>query len=164
MKSVAETRLQLLSRQLCATVENQGLLCNIPDICPEQLNLALRHDHRELRAAVLDHLKGDDVFKPNGHLSLMEYRELTMRRVQRLAAATFPDGKGLDVLDTVNGPRRFLAIMECLVYCDYSLTLKAAVHYSLCGATICKLGTDKHMAALVDRLNSLELFGCFGMT
>jgi len=54
--------------------------------------------------------------------------------------------------------------MECLVYCDYSLTLKAAVHYSLCGATICKLGTDKHMAALVDRLNSLELFGCFGMT
>ena len=38
-------------------------------------------------------------------------------------------------------PRRFLAGLEVLAYIDYSLAIKAGVHYTLCGGTICKLGT-----------------------
>lgn len=41
-------------------------------------------------------------------------------------------------------PRRFMASLECLSYCDYSLAIKAGVHFTLCGGTICKLGTAKH--------------------
>jgi hypothetical protein len=56
-------------------------------------------------------LQGDDVFKPNGYLSLMEYRQLTLRRTERLAAATFPDGKGLDVLDSVHGKMHMYGLL-----------------------------------------------------
>lgn len=37
-----------------------------------------------------------------------------------------------------------MASLECLSYCDYSLAIKAGVHFTLCGGTICKLGTAKH--------------------
>jgi acyl-CoA oxidase len=34
-----------------------------------------------------------------------------------------------------------MAALEVLAYVDYSLAIKAGVHYTLCGGTICKLGT-----------------------
>lgn len=34
-----------------------------------------------------------------------------------------------------------MAALEVLAYIDYSLAIKAGVHYTLCGGTICKLGT-----------------------
>jgi hypothetical protein len=38
-------------------------------------------------------------------------------------------------------PRRFMTGLECLAFVDYSLAIKAGVHFTLCGGTICKLGT-----------------------
>lgn len=35
-----------------------------------------------------------------------------------------------------------MAALECLSWCDYSLGIKAGVHFTLCGGTICKLGTQ----------------------
>jgi hypothetical protein len=61
-------------------------------------------------------------------------------------------------------PRRFMAQLESLSFCDYSMAIKAGVHFTLCGGTICKLGTAKHHEALLPRLNTLDLPGCFGMT
>ena len=61
-------------------------------------------------------------------------------------------------------PRRFMAGLEVLALCDYSLAIKAGVHFTLCGGTICKLGTAKHHAKYLPGLDSLELPGCFGMT
>jgi hypothetical protein len=34
-----------------------------------------------------------------------------------------------------------MAGLECLAYVDYSLAIKAGVHFTLCGGTLCKLGT-----------------------
>jgi alkylation response protein AidB-like acyl-CoA dehydrogenase len=57
-----------------------------------------------------------------------------------------------------------MAQLDSLSFCDYSLAIKAGVHFTLCGGTICKLGTAKHHEALLPRLNTLDLPGCFGMT
>jgi alkylation response protein AidB-like acyl-CoA dehydrogenase len=57
-----------------------------------------------------------------------------------------------------------MAQLESLSFCDYSMAIKAGVHFTLCGGTICKLGTAKHHEALLPRLNTLDLPGCFGMT
>ena len=34
-----------------------------------------------------------------------------------------------------------MAALEVLAWVDYSLSIKAGVHFTLCGGTICKLGT-----------------------
>lgn len=57
-----------------------------------------------------------------------------------------------------------MAGLECLAYADYSLSIKAGVHFTLCGGTICKLGTTKHHDAYLARMDNLSLPGCFGMT
>lgn len=61
-------------------------------------------------------------------------------------------------------PRRFLAHLESLSYADYSMAIKAGVHFTLCGGTVAKLGTAKHHESILPKLNTLELTGCFAMT
>lgn len=61
-------------------------------------------------------------------------------------------------------PLKFQAGLETLALCDYSLCIKAGVHFTLCGGAIAKLGTKKHHDELFPRLDSLDLPGCFGMT
>ena len=57
-----------------------------------------------------------------------------------------------------------MAGLETLASVDYSLCIKAGVHFTLCGGTIAKLGTAKHHRAFLPRLDTLDLPGCFGMT
>jgi len=57
-----------------------------------------------------------------------------------------------------------MAALESLFYVDYSLSIKAGVHFTLCGGTICKLGTKKHHDAYLDRMDTLDLPGSFSMT
>eukprot|EP00882_Tetradesmus_deserticola_P012097 GHRQ01012816.1.p1 GENE.GHRQ01012816.1~~GHRQ01012816.1.p1 ORF type:complete len:645 (+),score=319.12 GHRQ01012816.1:546-2480(+) len=162
----ANRRLNVLERQLCAAqvVEGPELFeaAALSAICPKQLESLLVHDNAELRSAVYDLLK-EDIFKPNHYLSLLEFRELTLQRLKRFVTADF-NGRGFDVRDYLDDPRRFMAQLESLSFCDYSLAIKAGVHFTLCGGTICKLGTAKHHDALLPRLNTLDLPGCFGMT
>jgi acyl-CoA oxidase len=61
-------------------------------------------------------------------------------------------------------PRKFQAGLECLSFADYSLAIKAGVHFTLCGGTVCKLGTQKHHQAYLPGIDNLSLPGCFGMT
>lgn len=68
------------------------------------------------------------------------------------------------VLPRPADPRRFLAFLESLSYADYSMAIKAGVHFTLCGGTVAKLGTAKHHNSILPKLNTLELTGCFGMT
>ncbi|KAI7838260.1 hypothetical protein COHA_007949 [Chlorella ohadii] len=58
---------------------------------------------------------------------------------------------------------KFQAALECLSFCDYSLAIKSGVHFTLCGGTIAKLGTEKHHDVL-RAMDTLELPGSFGMT
>lgn len=84
-----------------------------------------------------------------------------------------------------------MACLEVLAYVDYSLAIKAGVHFTLCGGTICKLGTkvtfcppcpvgawknlrtlpltsapmlQKHHERFLPLLDDLTLPGCFGMS
>lgn len=61
-------------------------------------------------------------------------------------------------------PRKFQAGLAALAFADYSLCIKAGVHFTLCGGTIAKLGTEKHHTKLLPLLDDLTLPGCFGMT
>lgn len=49
------------------------------------------------------------------------------------------------------------------MYADYSLAIKAGVHFTLCGGTIAKLGTAYHHAKYLPGIDDLSLPGCFGM-
>lgn len=46
-----------------------------------------------------------------------------------------------------------MAALECLSFCDYSLAIKAGVHFTLCGGTLMKLGTKKHHDLYMDRID-----------
>lgn len=57
-----------------------------------------------------------------------------------------------------------MAGLEMLSFMDYSLGIKAGVHFTLCGGTLCKLGTKVHHDEYLHRLDDLSMPGCFGMT
>lgn len=117
----------------------------------------LTRDNKELRAAIFDFLK-DPLYAPNYYLSMDGFRELTSRRVAKFVGARF-----FSVFDYVRDPLKFQAALECLSFADYSLAIKSGVHFTLCGGTIAKLGTEKHHDIL-RKMDTLELPGCFGMT
>lgn len=57
-----------------------------------------------------------------------------------------------------------MAALEVLAYIDYSLCIKMGVHATLCGGTICKLGTSEQRKQYIPAMDNLTLPGCFGMT
>lgn len=95
-------------------------------------------------------------------MSLAEFRDLTLARLRAYVAAKNERGF-FSVRDYVADPRRFMAGLETLALADYSLCIKAGVHFTLCGGTIAKLGTERH-AAYLDAVDDLSLPGCFAMT
>jgi acyl-CoA oxidase len=95
-------RIEVLSRHLCSasiksaedqansSIQAPGLLDadSLQQICPKQLAGILIHDNEELRNAVYELLK-DDLFQPNYYQSMMEFRELTLQRLQRFVNTDF---------------------------------------------------------------------------
>ena len=57
-----------------------------------------------------------------------------------------------------------MACLEPLAWVDCGLFLQGAVHFSLCGGTIAKLGTAKHQTRYIPDIDTGRLRGCFGMT
>ncbi|GBF88240.1 hypothetical protein Rsub_00952 [Raphidocelis subcapitata] len=154
-------RIEVLARQLtlAGPGESQGAGQEVlVGLCPRKLEAYLTHDNADLRARIFEFLK-DPLYTPNDYLSLMEFRELTLQRLKR-----FLDQRFFSIRDYLSDPRRFQAALESLSFCDYSLAIKCGVHMTLCGGTICKLGTKKHHDAYLPGIDSLDLPGCFGMT
>jgi acyl-CoA oxidase len=143
----AKRALGVISSHLCAGYDQQGALSQW-----------VVRDNRELRRAIFDFLK-DPLYKPNYYLSLQDFRDLTMQRVVKFVSQRF-----FSVRDYERDPLKFQAALECLAFCDYSMAIKSGVHFTLCGGTIVKLGTAKHHDAYLDKMDTLELPGCFGMT
>ena len=77
---------------------------------------------------------------------------------------TFVAQRFFSVRDYLADPLKFAAALECLSFCDYSLAIKSGVHFTLCGGTVAKLGTARHHAEILPRMDTLELPGCFAMT
>ena len=93
-----------------------------------------------MRLAIFDFMK-DPLFAPNRthHLSMAGCREVTNARVAAIVSRRF-----FSVFDYTSNPLKFQAGLECLSFCDYSLGIKSGVHFTLCGGTIAKLGSEKH--------------------
>jgi acyl-CoA oxidase len=62
----------------------------------------------------------DDIYRPNHYLSLMDFRELTLQRLQKFVAQRF-----FSVTDYLKDPLKFQAALECLSFCDYSFAIKS---------------------------------------
>jgi acyl-CoA oxidase len=143
-------RLQVISRQFTAVSEKSDV--------GGSLSQLLVHDNADLRRAIFEFLK-DDIYTPNYDLSLAEFRELTLQRIIKFASQNF-----FSVRDYMNDPRKFMAALECLSYVDFSMGIKSGVHFTLCGGSICRLGTQKHHDALLDKIDTLALPGSYCMT
>ncbi|KAK9909468.1 hypothetical protein WJX75_002711 [Coccomyxa subellipsoidea] len=155
----AERRVAALSRHLTSSTDvSLSSKVDLRDFTADGVYLFLTRDNVELRAKMLDFLK-DPIYRPNYYLSLMEFRDLTLRRLQK-----YVDQQFFSTFDYLRDPLRFMAGLETLASVDYSLCIKAGVHFTLCGGTIAKLGTEKHHKTYLPRLDTLELPGCFGMT
>lgn len=125
---------------------------------PKDLYPWVVRDNRELREAIFAFLQ-DPLYSPNYYLSLAGFRELTSQRVQKFVKQHF-----FSVKDYISNPLKFQAALESLSFCDYSLAIKSGVHFTLCGGTIAKLGTEYHHREFLPKMDTLELPGCFGMT
>eukprot|EP00195_Chlamydomonas_chlamydogama_P017223 CAMPEP_0202900654 /NCGR_PEP_ID=MMETSP1392-20130828/11964_1 /ASSEMBLY_ACC=CAM_ASM_000868 /TAXON_ID=225041 /ORGANISM="Chlamydomonas chlamydogama, Strain SAG 11-48b" /LENGTH=634 /DNA_ID=CAMNT_0049587091 /DNA_START=142 /DNA_END=2046 /DNA_ORIENTATION=+ len=160
---MSKSRIDVLTRQFTAGAgladgDAAGASQSL-DFCPKAMYKAIVHDNEELRNRILDFLSNDPIYKPNFYLSLMDFRELTLQRVKK-----FVGQKYFSVRDYLRDPRKFMAALECLSFCDYSMAIKSGVHFTLCGGTICKLGTQKHHDQYLPRLDTLDLTGSFSMT
>mmetsp|Transcript_11803 Transcript_11803/g.32165 ORF Transcript_11803/g.32165 Transcript_11803/m.32165 type:complete len:632 (-) Transcript_11803:1268-3163(-) len=122
------------------------------------LHMFLSHGNEELRREIQEFLQ-DPLYRYNGYLSLPEFRELTLQRLKKYVAQGFFRAR-----DYMDDPMKFMTALESLTICDYSLAIKAGVHFTLCGGTLCKLGTERHHAALLPLLDTLHLTGSFSMT
>ncbi|KAK9862396.1 hypothetical protein WJX84_001822 [Apatococcus fuscideae] len=165
----AQRRVAALTRQLTsAPAELEGFdpVPAVSDVVgetdtafdPRKLYEFITRDNIQLRDAAMEFMQ-DDLYKPNYYQGLMDFREQTLQRLQK-----FVDQRYFQTMDYLKNPRKFMAGLEVLALCDYSLAIKAGVHFTLCGGTICKLGTAKHHEKYLPGLDSLELPGCFGMT
>ncbi|KAG2451240.1 hypothetical protein HYH02_003847 [Chlamydomonas schloesseri] len=151
---VAAERVAVLSRQLCAGSPTTTSLT----VDSKAMREFMTHDNRQLRDAIFEFLK-DDLYRPNLYQGLMDFREQTLQRLKKFVGQRF-----FSVRDYTSDPRRFIAALECLMYADYSLAIKAGVHFTLCGGTIAKLGTAYHHNKYLPGVDDLSLPGCFGMT
>jgi acyl-CoA oxidase len=124
----------------------------------QELYRWLVRDNREMREAIFAFLR-DPLYNPNYSLSLSGFRELTSQRVGKFVAQRF-----FSVSDYIKDPLKFQAALESLSFCDYSLAIKSGVHFTLCGGTIAKLGTESHHREILPKMDTLELPGCFAMT
>jgi acyl-CoA oxidase len=100
---------------------------------------------------------------PAPHLEMNEHREQVLAWAKELAAegdpgSMYPEpyGRG-DVTGAV-------AAFETLAFGDLSLLVKIGVQFGLFGGAVQHLGTEKHHAAYLSDIASLDLPGCFAMT
>ncbi|KAK2078063.1 hypothetical protein QBZ16_003931 [Prototheca wickerhamii] len=131
------------------------------EVNPTQAEALFRYitrDNYELRQEIFEFLK-DPLYQPQHYLSLHDFRKLNRERFMRFASQRF-----FSVKDYTDNPRKFIAALECLSWVDYSLSILAGVHFTLCGGTIAKLGTAKHHSRFIPDMDVGRLRGCFGMT
>ncbi|GAB3210049.1 acyl-CoA dehydrogenase [Marinactinospora thermotolerans] len=115
-----------------------------------------------IRQMARQSLRGE-LFAPVHGLTVEEHRERVARQLREIAATEVPrlgfstaHGGAEDVGGSV-------VAFEMLV-CDLSLMVKVGVQWGLFGGAIQALGTERHHAAYLPAVMSLELPGCFAMT
>jgi len=123
----------------------------------ETLTRLVYPDHFELRCKLLEIFK-DPLFQPQYNLSMEEYRELTLRRLEHVASKKLIVLREMLVDATI-----LIAMQETLAFMDMSLSVKAGVQWGLFGGSVASLGTEKHLHML-DKCETLDVRGCFALT
>lgn len=59
---------------------------------------------------------------------------------------------------------RYAALTECLGYVSNNCATKVGVHMALFGGTIGKMGTQKHHDFFFEKIQNLDVRGCFALT
>lgn len=128
-----------------------------------ELTRYLARPHAELRDRVLELLAEPALHMPL-ELPRDEYRERVLAALRRVAgeglgSLAFPErfGGGDD-------PAAAIAVFETLAFGDLSVTVKYGVQFGLFGGSVFQLGTEKHHAAYLERIGTLELPGGYAMT
>lgn len=121
------------------------------------LSRLLYPDHPELRAKVLELFK-DPLFQPRYDMKMGEARELTLKRLERLASQEL-----FTLREVLNDATILIVMQETTAFMDMSLAVKAGVQWGLFGGSVASLGTEKHFHML-DKCQTLEVRGCFALT
>jgi acyl-CoA oxidase len=124
----------------------------------DELYLTLNRNGHEQRRAMLDEFETHPVYQRDYYASIKEYRRQVVQRLERVSKKKFFSAR-----DYTRDPVRFLTGLRTLSYIDYSTSIKAGVHFTLCGGSIAALGSQKHQS-LLDELDALSKFGCLAMT
>ncbi|HSE26651.1 MAG TPA: acyl-CoA dehydrogenase family protein, partial [Gemmatimonadales bacterium] len=114
-----------------------------------------------LRRRVRALLAGPEWRTPD--LPRAEYRAWVLDRVRALAR----EGFGALGFPAPYGPGDlggFLTVFETLAIGDLSVLVKFGVQFGLWGGSVYRLGTERHHAALLPGIATLDLPGCFAMT
>ncbi|KIH99953.1 acyl-CoA oxidase [Streptomonospora alba] len=129
---------------------------------PAELRSLLDGRWHRIRELAREHLRGER-FRPVAGLGVQEHRERVLDQITAIAGSEMSSyGFSADYggKDDVGGS---VVAFEMLV-CDLSLMVKVGVQWGLFGGAIQALGTDRHHAAYLPRVMSMELPGCFAMT
>ncbi|MCU1595855.1 MAG: acyl-CoA oxidase domain protein [Frankiales bacterium] len=128
-----------------------------------QLQALLDGPHAELREQTRVTLSQLGLDKAEG-LSRDDYRDLVLewtREVGRTGdgARSFPLAYGGQ-----DDPGGRVATFQTVGHSDLSLLVKMGVQFGLFGGAVHRLGTDKHHAAYLRDIGTLDLPGCFAMS
>jgi acyl-CoA oxidase len=115
----------------------------------------------EERRAFQNFLGSDPAFKNKHHIGMTqaENREHTFQQSKRVIT-----GGMYRFRDQFEDWLRYAALTETLGYVSSNCGTKVGVHMALFGGTIGKMGTQKHHDFFFDKIQSLEVRGCFALT
>ena len=130
---------------------------------PEAIQAVLDRTWPNVRSAARE-LADDPRFSVRVGESTEQQRARTRERLFALTEAGyarlgFPKEYG--GADDVGGS---VTAFEMLAFGDLSLLVKSGVQWGLFGGAILHLGTKRHHEAYLERLQTLDLLGCFAMT
>jgi acyl-CoA oxidase len=123
----------------------------------------LDRDHRALRDEVRHALGHAALTIPPG-LSVDEYRARVLTAVRHLAGRGWGRLGYPEAYGGAADPAAAVAVFETLAFGDLSVVVKFGVQFGLFGGSVHQLGTERHHAAYLPSIGSLELPGCYAMT
>mmetsp|Transcript_7016 Transcript_7016/g.12904 ORF Transcript_7016/g.12904 Transcript_7016/m.12904 type:complete len:606 (-) Transcript_7016:781-2598(-) len=124
---------------------------------PHELHYIWEPDNKGTRDAIKA-LAAEPLFARVHGLTLPEERELTLKRLQRVASLGV-----VSPADFETNPSNIYAAHEAIGMIDGSLATKFTVQFNLFGGTIVGLGTERHRG-LIAEIASLRKVGCFALT
>lgn len=133
-----------------------------PPLSPKVLNTLLFPNERRLREKVFATL-AHPLFTLHPDESIALHRERTMARIRHLQSLGYFDNT-LTNSDTVQGARKYDAVLEVISLLDHSLEVSMGVTFGLFAATVKRLGSERQANYWLPKIQSLQHFGCFALT